>query len=335
MLYFDSVAFLLSNDLGIPHWMAEGAAKTPQQVAQRFDLSLRAASALLVTLCRLEVVHVFKDDDDSVDEIEYEITPAARVFLSDRASPAVTSPFLDTFKTNFITPEALLQYSRPAEGQDLMSAHLEESDEQVASNARHFMRHMNAQSHSCAVALPAVLGLPGLTAPLTLLDVGGGSAIYPIAAAQSSPHVTGVVYELPAITAITREFIDEAGLAGRVSVVGGDFFTEDPFPTADVVLFANILHDWPDETNLRLLQKAYDCLAPGGRVVISELLLADDVASSSSSATCMNVVMIPWTKGRQYRPKELFRRLGRIGFTGQRVLPLVDDYGLVVATKGP
>jgi len=99
------------------------------------------------------------------------------------------------------------------------------------------------------------------------------------------------------------------------------------------VLFANILHDWPDETNVQLLQKAYDCLSPGGRVVISELLLADDVVSSSSSATSMNVIMLPFTKGRQYRPKELFRRLSRIGFTSPSALPLVDDYGLVVATK--
>lgn len=79
-----------------------------------------------------------------------------------------------------------------------------------------------------------------------------------------------------------------------------------------MLAFSNILHDWPGETNLQLLQKAFDCLNPGGdRVVISELLLADNGKSSTSSSK----IKIPYfTKGRQYRPKELHRRLERIGF---------------------
>ena len=43
--------------------------KTPAQVAKQFNLSVRAASALLVTLCRLEVVRILTDDDHSVDDI--------------------------------------------------------------------------------------------------------------------------------------------------------------------------------------------------------------------------------------------------------------------------
>ena len=86
---------------------------------------------------------------------------------------------------------------------------------------------------------------------------------------------------------------------------------------------------------MKLIHKAYDCLAPGGKIVISELLLADDVRSSTSSATSMNVIMLPYTKGRQYRPKELFRRLDRAGFEKPHVRDLVDGYELVIATKPP
>ena len=237
--------------------------------------------------------------------------------------------------SNFTTPETLLECSRPVEKKDLMSEMLEQDDEEVANNARHFMSHMNAQSYCCAEALPGVLGLDTLTDEKTLLDVGGGSAIYTIASVQSNPNnVKGLVFELPAIKPITEEYIEEAGLSNKISVVPGNFFADEPFPAGvDYVLFSNILHDWPDDTNIDLINKAYDCLNSGGKIVISELLLADDVKSSTSSSTSMNVIMLPYTKGRQYRPKELSRRLEKAGFVDMHVKNLVDDYDLVIATK--
>ena len=76
MLYHDSVAFLLSNQLGIPPFIGSDS-KTPTQVAKEFNLSIRAASALLVTLCRMDVVQIHTDSDESVDDIKYELTPSA------------------------------------------------------------------------------------------------------------------------------------------------------------------------------------------------------------------------------------------------------------------
>ena len=332
MMYHDSVAFLLSNQLGLPNQLVDGA-KTPKKIAKELNLSVRGASALMVTLCRMDVVQVLQDSDESVDDVVYELTPSAREYLSDRNAAACFSPFVDTMTNNFTTPESLLECSRPQEKKDLMTEHLEESDEDIANNARHFMKHMNAQSYCCARALPDAIGLRHADKPTTLLDVGGGSAIYTIEAAKSNPNVKGVVFELPAIKPITEEYIEEVSLSDRIKVAPGDFFT-DSFPgPVDVVLFSNILHDWPDETNVQLINKAYQCLAPGGRVVISELLLSDDIKSSTVSSTSMNVIMLPYTKGRQYRAKELFRRLERAGFVQPHVTKLVDDYDLVVATK--
>jgi SAM-dependent methyltransferase len=187
-----------------------------------------------------------------------------------------------------------------------------------------------------AEALPAALSLQEGDAKMTMLDVGGGSAIYTIAAARANPNLSGVIFEKPGVVPITQGYIEDAGLASRIEVKGGDFFNEAfPVENADIVLFSNILHDWPDETNLKLIGKAFDCLQPGGRIVISELLIAEDIKSSSSAATSMNIIMIPWTQGRQYRAKELFRRLEDAGFINPQELHLVDDYSLVVGEKPP
>jgi len=276
------------------------------------------------------VVVVTTDNEYSVDDIVYNLSAGALKFFGDYDQKFSTKAFCQSFTTNFVTPAKLLECSK-TEKKDIMSEHLEESEEQKANNARGFMRHMDSQSWSCADAFPAVLGL--VDQSLTLLDVGGGSAIYTIAAAKANPNLRGNVYELANIKPITEEYIAASGLSDRIQVTAGDFFSDAPFPAADIVLFANIFHDWADQTNITLINKTFSCLNPGGRIVISELLLGDDVSSSSSASTSMNVIMIPWTKGRQYRPKELFRRLTDAGFVRPRVLKLVDDYSVVIAEK--
>ena len=87
----------------------------------------------------MDVVQIHTDSDESVDDIIYELTPSAKQFLANRDAPSCVSPFADTFFTNFITPDALLECSQPKEKKDLMSEMLEQSDEEVANNARHFM----------------------------------------------------------------------------------------------------------------------------------------------------------------------------------------------------
>lgn len=311
MLYHDCVAYLMAIEQGIPPWIGQQKpGVTPTDVAQQFGLSLRAASALLVTLCRLDVVVVQTDNDISVDNIVYNLSPSAQIFFADYDQPWSTKPFCQSLTTNFITPERLLECSKLSIDKDdtkgVMVEHLQESDEQKANNARGFMRHMDSQSWSCAQAFPTVLLLDENEHPSnndkpnhrTLLDVGGGSALYTIEAVRAIPNLLGNVFELPAIRPITEDYIAAAGFSDRIIVTAGDFCSDDEiFPEADIVLFANIFHDWPDTTNESLLRKTFACLRSGGRIVISELLLNDDLKSSSSASTSMNVIMIPWTKG--------------------------------------
>lgn len=333
MLHYDSIAFLVFNDLGVAPFMANRELSSPKDVAQQFNLSVRAAAILMATMCRQGILDVAVDNDESLEAVQYVLTEHAKLFLAQPDGKESTINFVKTWHDNFFTAEALLKASRPTSDDevDKMSQHLKETDEEQQNNARGFMKHMNAQSYSCAQAFPNVLGLG--EEEVTMVDVGGGSGVYTIAAAQANPKLKGLIFDLASVKPVTEEFLEEADMMDRIKVVPGDFFSDQPFPTADIVLFANIIHDWDDATNLSLLQKAFDSLRPGGRVVVSELLLADDIRSSSPSSTSMNVVMLQWTKGRQYRPKELKAMMKQVGFATTDVKTLVDDYSLVIGYK--
>ena len=109
-----------------------------------------------------------------------------------------------------------------------------------------------------------------------LLDLGGGSGAYCINACQAHPGLRAVVFDLPAVTTVAREFVAEHGLEDRIDVVAGDF-TADPFPRdADVVVMASNLPMYGREVIRTVVAKAHDALLPGGEMhLIGEALDAD------------------------------------------------------------
>jgi SAM-dependent methyltransferase len=109
-----------------------------------------------------------------------------------------------------------------------------------------------------------------------LLDLGGGSGAYCIAAANANPELRAVVFDLPPVAEVAREFIAEHGLSDRVSAQGGDF-TQDDFPNdADVVVMASNLPIYSREIIRQVIRKAHDALLPGGEMhLVGEMLNAE------------------------------------------------------------
>ena len=111
-----------------------------------------------------------------------------------------------------------------------------------------------------------------------MLDLGGGSGAYCINAVRTFDGLEAIVFDLPAVTEVAREFIAENGVSDRVDTVAGDF-TSDPLPRdCDVVLMASNLPMYNEETIGLLVRKAFEALEPAGEMhLIGEMLSADGV----------------------------------------------------------
>lgn len=123
--------------------------------------------------------------------------------------------------------------------------------------------------------VPAVADAVDLAGAGCVLDVGGGDGRLLVALLRADAGARGLLVELPATAALARDRVVAAGLAARCEVVAGSFF--DPLPEAEVVLLAQVLHDWPDDDARRVLAGAARAAGPHGRVVLVERL-ADDGA---------------------------------------------------------
>jgi hypothetical protein len=164
-----------------------------------------------------------------------------------------------------------------------------------------------------------------------LLDVGGNAGGYSITLLQSLPHMEATIFDLPATRPLAEEQIQRAGVRGRMRFAAGSFF-DDPLPTGhDAILLASILHDWDNADCGRILARCFEALAPGGLLIVTEPMLAEDATGPehpSVSGLTMAVL------GGENRTQSAISRMLEIaGFEHIRRLPMGHQNSTITARK--
>jgi len=196
---------------------------------------------------------------------------------------------------------------------------------------RDFIRGMDDVTKELA---PHVVPQLGLEQASVLLDVGGGPGTYAAAFQRAWPNLAEVmIFDLPDALSIGREHLQQWGLADRVSFHPGDFHSV-PLPTgADAIWLSQVLHSQDDAGCQALIGKAFAALNPGGRLLIHEFLLNDDLVSPPM-ATIFAVHMLVMTEGgRTYSGAELGTWMRAAGFVDVEILKVSDDTAVVAARK--
>ena len=160
---------------------------------------------------------------------------------------------------------------------------------------------------------PRVLQAFDLSRFKCLVDLGGGTGQLAIAACRLHPALGAVVFDLAPALEIAREYVGQAGLAGRIELRAGDFFV-DPFPEADLYALGRILHDWSETKVRTLLAKAFHALPAGGGILVAERLLEEDKASPLP-ALLQSLNMLVCTEGKERTLGEYSGLLHEAGFT--------------------
>ncbi|WP_230984827.1 acetylserotonin O-methyltransferase [Microbispora oryzae] len=107
----------------------------------------------------------------------------------------------------------------------------------------------------------------------TLVDVGGGKGHNLAAIMTVNPELRGILFDQEHVTPGARTALAELG--DRCDVVSGDFFAQVP-AGGDAYLLASVIHNWDDDDAVRILTNVRTALAPGGRVLLLELVIPED-----------------------------------------------------------
>jgi len=196
--------------------------------------------------------------------------------------------------------------------------------------ARSIAKFMHAHSLPAAVAAARSGAFKGVK---KLLDVGGGSGVFSIAAAQRNPSLSATIMDLDTMCDAASElFIASSGAADRIDTIAVDMFRED-WPTGyDALFFSNVFHDWDDDINAQLSKKSFDALPSGGRIFLHEILMNDNENGPVTPAS-FSVLMLRGTKGKQYTFRELTKYLEDAGFASVGAVQTSPYYSLVSAVK--
>jgi len=166
----------------------------------------------------------------------------------------------------------------------------------------------------------------------TLSDVGGALALLSRTVGARHEHLTFTSFDLPPVAPHAQKQIDAAGMTERITVVAGDFFSDD-LPKADVVTMGNILHDWNLEKKKILIGKAYDALPIGGAFIAIENLI-DDARRENAFGLLMSLnMLIEFGDAFDYTGADFQDWCGEVGFQRFEIIPLAGPTSAAIAYK--
>jgi SAM-dependent methyltransferase len=195
-----------------------------------------------------------------------------------------------------------------------------------------FIAAMHTLSGPIADGLVARLGPPQFR---HLLDVGGASGTWTLAFLRAAPQGLATIFDLPDAIQQARQRVAQGGLAARIRLVAGDFYTDDLPGEADLAWVSAIAHQHSREHNRRLFKKVHAALVPGGRILIRDVVMDPDHAHPLDGALFAVNMLVNTESGGTFTFQEYAEDLQSAGFRQAELL--LKDAGMnsVVGARKP
>jgi hypothetical protein len=146
------------------------------------------------------------------------------------------------------------------------------------------------------------------------------------------PLLRGVVFDLPQLAEPARAALAARGVGDRCEFVAGDFFTAVPRGHDLYTLFA-IVHDWDDQRCTTILRNIRQAMAPGARVLVTEMPVPEGPAPSFAKVMDLEMLILTGS-GRERTAPEYWALFRRAGFAVEREIPLPSLFTVFELTAG-
>jgi hypothetical protein len=167
--------------------------------------------------------------------------------------------------------------------------------------------------------LAGILGVYDFSGYSTIIDVGGGTGALLCSILSAAPDTRGVLLDTAPVLAAAEPVLAAAGIADRCQMLPGDFFDEVP-SGGDLYILSNIIHDWDDDSALRILQTCRAAMHPHSRLLVIELVLPDDARPSMGKLLDLEMLSVT-PNGRQRSEAQYAQLLARAGLNVTESVP--------------
>lgn len=319
LAYRSSAAFFAASDLEVFTHIADGAL-TADQIAARCGAAGEPLRMVLETCADLGLL--------SRDGEAFRNTPTTTMFLL-KGGRAYLGDSLKYARDLYPAWGKLGELVKT--GQPTMPPETILGENKAKTRA--FVMAMHERARGIGSVLPHNVSLAGRS---RLIDVGGGPGTYSVELCRQTPGLTSTVLDRPGVLEVTRELVDTAGFADRVTLLPGDYLTT-PFGSGfDAALLSGMMHrESADNVNL-LLRKTFEALEPGGQVMVSDVFFDDDRKNSPPFATSFAInMMLTSNHGSAHARTEMARWMEANGFRNITLndMPKPNPHTLILGIK--
>jgi hypothetical protein len=261
----------------------------------------------------------------------YANTPSSAAFL-DRAKPAYIGGILEMMNARLYGFWGSLTTAlRTGAPQNEMRAGQSPFEAIYADpqRLRGFLAAMTGVSSGAAMAIAAKFPWHEYS---SFIDVGCAEGCVPVTISTRHPHLTGGGFDLPAVRPHFENYAAAFHLNGRLRFHEGDFFA-DELPSAEVLVFGHILHDWNLEQKKMLLEKAFDALPSGGAVLVYDAIIDDERRQNAFGLLMSLNMLIETPGGFDYTASDCIDWMREAGFTTIRIEHLLGPDSMIVGIK--
>jgi len=191
-----------------------------------------------------------------------------------------------------------------------------------------------SMSRATAMVVAALVRTYDFGGITRLVDVGAGYGTLMRAVLDAHPNLRGAMCDLPGVIDAARATLADAGLTDRCQAIAGDFFDAVP-AGGDAYVLSWILHDWDDQSALRILANCRAAMGDAGRLLVIELIVPSDDERQRSPdiewlVTTTDIEMLAVVGGRERTAAEYGELFAAARFELTRIVPLAPTAWSVI-----
>jgi O-methyltransferase domain/Dimerisation domain len=157
---------------------------------------------------------------------------------------------------------------------------------------------------------------------------GDGELISSILQQNQAP--LGIHFDTPARIERAGAAVERAGVSGRCTLLGGDFF--ESVPSGDAYIVKNLIHDYDDANSGKILENLYRAMAKteASKLLVVEMIVP--LGNEPSLAKILDVEALIMTPGAIERTADQYcKLLEKSGFEVSNIIPTKSPMSIIEA----
>ena len=137
---------------------------------------------------------------------------------------------------------------------------------------------------------------------------------------RRNPRARGILFDRPQTIVMARQRLKANGFLNRVKLAAGNFLKDSLPQGADLAWASAIIHERPRSENRLLFRKIFTSLAPGGRLLVRDVVMDDSRTQPVAGALFAVNMLVRTPQGGTFTFRELREDLRATGFSGVRLI---------------